>query len=74
MRCGYRFLRLRIPRLASALWMLAALLAAASALAQQVQPRYVQEREELANWYYARLLAPAYTPPGTAPLRCCNCR
>jgi hypothetical protein len=53
MRCGYRFLRLRIPRLASALWMLAALLAAASALAQQVQPRYVQEREELANWYYA---------------------
>ena len=33
--------------------MLAALLAAASALAQQVQPRYVQEREELANWYYA---------------------
>jgi hypothetical protein len=33
--------------------MLAGLLVAASALAQQVQPRYVQEREELANWYYA---------------------
>ena len=53
MRCGYRFLRLRVPRLASALWTLAGLVAAASAQAQQVQPRYVQEREELANWYYA---------------------
>ncbi|MFN0039377.1 MAG: hypothetical protein ACKVP2_07700 [Burkholderiales bacterium] len=53
MRGGDRILRFRIPRLASALWMLAALLAAAPALAQQVQPRYVQEREELANWYYA---------------------
>lgn len=35
------------------MWVLTALLAAASAQAQQVQPRFVQEREELVNWYYA---------------------
>jgi len=53
MRCGHWFLRLRISRLASALWIFAGLLAAASAQAQQVQPSFVQQRQELANWYYA---------------------
>ncbi len=38
---------------AFSLWLLTGLLAAASAQAQQAQPRFVQEQKELVNWYYA---------------------
>jgi len=38
---------------AYSLWLLTGLLAAPLAQAQQVQPRFVQERKELVNWYYA---------------------
>ena len=51
MGCRRRFLQLRIWTCAFCLWLLTALLS--SAQAQQVQPRFVQDRGELVNWYYA---------------------
>ncbi len=35
------------------MWLLTALLVGSSAQAQQAQPRFVQDRGELVNWYYA---------------------
>jgi len=53
LRCCHRFLILRISTRALSVWLLAGLLAAPPAQAQQAQPRFVQQREELVNWYYA---------------------
>ena len=53
MRLCHRFLPLRFLGRALSLWLLAGLLAAPLAQAQQAQPRFVQDRGELVNWYYA---------------------
>lgn len=50
LRCCHRLLPLRISTRALSLWLLAGLLAAPPAQAQQ---RFVQDRGELINWYYA---------------------
>jgi hypothetical protein len=52
-RGGQWFVPLRISTRSFSLWLIAGLLAAPPALAQQAQPRFVQQREELVNWYYA---------------------
>jgi len=50
LRCCHRLLPLRISTRALSLWLLAGLLAPPPAQAQQ---RFVQDRGELINWYYA---------------------